>query len=346
MLRKIIAIMSSATVPDAPTIGTATAGDSQASVPFTAPANNGGSVITSYTATSTPGSITGTLVQAGSGTINVTGLTNGTAYTFTVHATNAIGNSAESSASNSVTPAYVVDAANFDGTNDYATRGAGLTGAADSKLWTMVFWAKFGATTNGARIFGGATAVGGSQLRFDISINASAKLNIATQDSGNGAVLTVPSLTSLSTSAWQCWMLSFDMADAAKAWMYLGDTADIGSASDYANASADLTLADWAVGAKPNGGNKLNADVAELYLWDGVYVNFSTQSNRRLFYGADGKPVTPAAAIAALGAPRVYFHLNDGETANNFVANDDQGATGGTFTVTGALSTSATSPSD
>jgi len=94
-----------AVVPGAPTIGTAVAGDTTADVPFTAPASNGGSTITSYTATSTPDSHTGTLSQAGSGTITVTGLSNGTDYTFTVHATNAVGNSAESAASNSVTPA-------------------------------------------------------------------------------------------------------------------------------------------------------------------------------------------------------------------------------------------------
>ena len=36
-------------VPGAPTIGTATAGNAQASVTFTAPAANGGSAITAYT---------------------------------------------------------------------------------------------------------------------------------------------------------------------------------------------------------------------------------------------------------------------------------------------------------
>jgi hypothetical protein len=72
-------------------------------VPFTAPANNGGSAITHYTATSNPGSITGTLNQAGSGTIVVAGLAVGTAYTFTVTATNAIGTGSASSASNSLT---------------------------------------------------------------------------------------------------------------------------------------------------------------------------------------------------------------------------------------------------
>ena len=93
-------------VPNAPTIGTATVSgvSGQASISFTVPAFNGNSTITSYTATSSPGGITATVSQAGSGTILVTGLTNGTAYTFTVSATNSIGQSAESVASNSVTP--------------------------------------------------------------------------------------------------------------------------------------------------------------------------------------------------------------------------------------------------
>ncbi len=92
------------TVPDAPTIGTATAGNAQCSVAFTPPGDDGGSTITGYTATSTPGSFTGT---AASSPITVTGLSNGTGYTFTVYATNAEGNSTASSASNTCTPSAV-----------------------------------------------------------------------------------------------------------------------------------------------------------------------------------------------------------------------------------------------
>ena len=89
------------TAPDAPTIGVATPGNGQASVAFTAPGNNGGSAITSYTVTSSPGGFTGT---GASSPIVVSGLTNGTAYTFTVTATNAIGTSTASGASAAVTP--------------------------------------------------------------------------------------------------------------------------------------------------------------------------------------------------------------------------------------------------
>lgn len=91
---------AAATVPVAPTIGLATPGNGQASIAFTAN-GTGGSPITGYTALSSPGGFTG---SGAASPLTVSGLTNGTAYTFTVKATNAIGNSLASAASNSVTP--------------------------------------------------------------------------------------------------------------------------------------------------------------------------------------------------------------------------------------------------
>jgi hypothetical protein len=95
--------------PGAPTIGVATAtGATTATVAFTAPSYGGSSAITSYTATSSPGGITGTLNQSGSGTINVTGLSDNTSYTFTVTATNSAGTSSPSASSNSITTPSIV----------------------------------------------------------------------------------------------------------------------------------------------------------------------------------------------------------------------------------------------
>ena len=90
--------------PDAPTIGTATAtGSTTATVSFSAPSYTGTSSITSYSVISSPSGGSGTLSQSGSGTINVTGLTDGTTYTFTVKATSSSGDSVASSSSNSIT---------------------------------------------------------------------------------------------------------------------------------------------------------------------------------------------------------------------------------------------------
>ena len=83
---------------------TATPGNGQASVAFTAPASDGGAAITSYTVTSSPDGKTAT----GPGSpLVVTGLTNGTSYTFTVTAHNAAGDGAASAASAAVTPRTV-----------------------------------------------------------------------------------------------------------------------------------------------------------------------------------------------------------------------------------------------
>jgi uncharacterized protein (TIGR02145 family) len=121
------------TVPGFPTSVVATAGNALASVAFVAPTNNGGSAITGYTVTSNPGGITAT-GGATSTSINVTGLTNGTPYTFTVVATNAIGNSLASTASTAVTPANacgsITTVLDGDG-NSYQTVGIGT-----QQCWT------------------------------------------------------------------------------------------------------------------------------------------------------------------------------------------------------------------
>jgi hypothetical protein len=81
----------------------AAAGDAQATVTWQAPASTGSSTVTDYEVTSSPGG-KGCLVKAPTLSCTVTGLTNGTAYTFTVKALSGGGWSAASAPSNAVTP--------------------------------------------------------------------------------------------------------------------------------------------------------------------------------------------------------------------------------------------------
>jgi hypothetical protein len=107
------------TVPGKPTAVTATLGNARSTVHFHAPASTGGAAITGYTVTSSPAggidSDAGTLgptvcsisadgIEGCSVSHTVTGLVNGTAYTFTVRATNRSGSGSPSTPSASVTP--------------------------------------------------------------------------------------------------------------------------------------------------------------------------------------------------------------------------------------------------
>ena len=104
-------VTTSFIAPSAPTNVTASAGNALAIVTWTVSTNNGGSAITSYSVTSSPGNFQATTTNGSTTTVTVSGLTNGTSYTFTVVATNAAGPSAASSASTSIIPSFTVPSA-------------------------------------------------------------------------------------------------------------------------------------------------------------------------------------------------------------------------------------------
>jgi hypothetical protein len=146
---------STATAPSAPTGVTASPASGRALVSWTAPSNNGGSAITGYTVTPYVGSTAGTPVQVSNGSASsatVTGLTNGTAYTFTVSATNGVGTGPASGASNAVTPEDTIF--------DFATPATVDSGDGSAVELGVKFTADSNGTITGIRFYKAATNTG------------------------------------------------------------------------------------------------------------------------------------------------------------------------------------------
>jgi uncharacterized repeat protein (TIGR02543 family) len=120
-------VVVAATKPGAPTTVLASTGaDASSVISWSAPSSDGGSAITGYTATSSGGQ---SCTTTSATTCTISGLTNGTAYTFTVTATNVIGVSSASSASASATPA---GASSGGGSSGGGSSGGGSSGGGSS----------------------------------------------------------------------------------------------------------------------------------------------------------------------------------------------------------------------
>jgi uncharacterized repeat protein (TIGR01451 family) len=184
------------TVPGAPTGATATAADSQATVFWIPPANNGNATITSYTVTARVNGVsTGITATTANGNITsavVTGLTNGTTYTFTVHATNSKGAGPESAPSNAVTPTRPLGATDMSigitgpasinaGGNAVYTLTASNLGPSFAPQITVIDFIPAGATFASGTPSQGACVLLGSQFQC----------NLGSVVSGGSATVTV-----------------------------------------------------------------------------------------------------------------------------------------------------------
>jgi hypothetical protein len=191
-------------VPGPPIIETATlASDTSATVTFTAPQHSGESVITSYTAVSSPDSIAASVNQSGSGSITVTGLRRGVSYTFSVYASNTGGAGASSDASPTVrTPDAppTINSATISGSPIYGqTLTASAVGITGTSISTSYQWKRGGSNISGAT--NATYPLGGSDLSAQISVtitvtNASGSAS-ATSDLTAGVAKATPTF-----SAW------------------------------------------------------------------------------------------------------------------------------------------------
>jgi hypothetical protein len=312
------------TAPTAPTGVSAEPATASARVSWTAPSSDGGSPVSGYTVTPYIGATAQTTVPVSPSitSTTLTGLTNGTAYTFKVTATNAIGSTA-SDASSAVTPAASI----FDLETPSIVDGGDGSG--------VELGVKFKSDTVGA-ITG---------LRF-YKAAANTGTHVGSLWSSTGTLLARATFTSESASGWQ--RVSFDQPVPVTA----GTTY---VASYYAPLGHySVTPAGLASG-RDNGGLHAIANSSSpdgLYVYTGAAA-FPTESYNSSNYYVDVTfapliapgTVTGAAATAGKGSAAVSWTApSSGGTPSSYEVTPYIGATAQTVrTVTGSpLPTSTT----
>ncbi len=201
------------------------------------------------------------------------------------------------------------NAANLPGTVRLG-RGADYTGIADSKLWSGVHWIQ-PSDLSGNPVFTHGTT-GGRIYRTIILSNGRVQLLQHNVTSGDD-LLATSTAGDVVVDSWQCLMWSVDMSDAGKRQIYLGDTALSVTWTTYTDIALDHTKADHFVGSEFGTVNPWVGDLSIQWMSFGQYVDFSQESNRRIFFGPAGR-VPKALAdstngdVGGLGQPILFLN--------------------------------------
>jgi Domain of unknown function (DUF4082)/Fibronectin type III domain/Bacterial Ig domain len=234
------------TVPSSPTGVTASAATKQALVSWNAPANEGGSPLTGYTVTPFIGASAQTPVHVSPSTTSttLTGLSNGTSYTFAVTASNEVGESALSSASNSVTPQDTIF--------DFATPVTIDSGDGSSVELGVKFSSELYGTVSGIRFY---------------KASANTGTHVGSLWSSTGALLAQATFTNETASGWQQVNFSTPVVINPNTTYVAGYLAPKGHYSDTSSAFASIGV-----------GNPPLQALANTTSLNGVYVYTATSA--------------------------------------------------------------------
>lgn len=228
--------------------------------------------------------------------------------------------------------AYQANAVVFDGSNDYLNRGGNLTGAANSNFFTASFWMKRGGSTSEDFYrCGGSKGI--------IIVLSAGDIRVTMVDTTQRLEYTFAHETD---SAWHHYFIAIDMSNTGRRYAYIDGVAQ--SVTISTNSTDIIPFAsatEHEVGGTSGGGATLNADLADVWIAPGQYIDPTVAANIRKFRSVAGKPVslgltgsnpTGTSPLIFFSGETVSWHTNKG--------------TGGGFTENGALTTASTSPSD
>jgi len=242
-----------------------------------------------------------------------------------------------------VSSGYVAKAVHFDGTVSAVNNALVAT---DNGFSSTVFWAKL--SSDASYVLWISDPQGNDDFEVDvigpnISPTFGAQFNFF-EVAGPGQ-LEVSSGGVGFGDIWACYILSGETNSASPrpAKVYVGDV-DVTSIVSETGGSFTQAYNGFPlyIGTNNTVDPKLVGDFADLRIMPGISLLSGGDiplATRRLFIGANGKPVDPTIATATLGTPCILFSGD----STGFKTNQGNG---GSFTFTGALTNASTSPSD
>ena len=233
-----------------------------------------------------------------------------------------------------------VSAVTFDGST-YLLRTGDFDGVVNSATGMASFWVRFNGNDGVRSVFVG------NNNRANIEKDAQNKMMAQFQSTGSSTYFALSTSTYTAGPTWYHMLMSWDMNFSSNnkiLHLYVNDVDDFASASDF-NAAFDINYnvsSTHGIGARLNGANIIDGDLAEFWWADGQFLDFSDVNNRRKFIDASGKPVDLGAngETPTGQSPAIFFSGN----AANFATN--LGTGGGVAVTGGSLTNASTSPSD
>lgn len=221
--------------------------------------------------------------------------------------------------------AYTANATTF-ATSQYQTNN-GLTGVANSKIFTASMWIKVG--TDSTR-----TLIAEAGPFFIINRNFGGALHITAENAATTTILdaTTGPNAAVAGGGWNHILISIDLSSTLNRHIYTNDVEDTSVTwTTYSNDTIQYSRSDtpsWGVGADQSGGSKFDGCLSELYFNFATYIDFSNATNRRKFddggsplkpvdLGTDGSTPTGTAPIMYFKDPYTSFGNNSG-TGGNF----------------------------
>lgn len=212
----------------------------------------------------------------------------------------------------------------FDGTNDWLSRGAGLSGLADGRFGSMAFIVRVGAN--------------GATYRILQSDNNGVRVRRATTNTINVQILGTgaevfnfsSSITVLADGNYHrvqlAWNTNFSAGNKL-AHIRIDGVVDTSLSINDGSAAFDIdyTAGDWFIGSSTAGGSELLAGDLARFWFAPQYVDFSAVD-----IGINGEIPPGVTAVVDLNGPAAGYATNLG--------------TGGNFTVTGTLTDAADDP--